>query len=73
MTAQYVVTLITEERDELASVTRSRKTILGQLSSPGTCLLSEPEPEVPGWNIPDICEALNITPSQIDKAQKAFF
>ena len=72
MPARYVVTLTSEEREELASLTRTRKSDSRTALFARALLLSEPEPNGPGWKITDICEALAMGPSTLERLKKRF-
>jgi transposase len=72
MATRHIVTLTPDEREELANLTRTRKTDSRAALFARALLLSEPPPEGPGWKNNAICEALGLGESTLERLKKRF-
>ncbi|MDR1084072.1 MAG: hypothetical protein LBP22_04250 [Deltaproteobacteria bacterium] len=57
MVIRCTIKLTAEEREELNTLTHTRKADSRTALSAGTLLLSEPEPYGPGWTNKSVCES----------------
>jgi transposase len=72
MGARYIITLTPEERDELTKLTKTRKSDSRTALFARALLLSEREPEGPGWLSKDVCAALGFGESTLERLKKRF-
>lgn len=72
MAARIIITLTPEERDELISLTKTRKSDSRTALFARALLLSEAEPEGPAWSSQDVCEALGFGASTLERLKKRF-
>jgi hypothetical protein len=72
MVVRYIVYLSAEEREVLIDLTKTRKSDSRSALFSRALLLSEPEPEGPGWQNKDICEALGLGESTLERLKKRF-
>jgi transposase len=72
MGTRIVIALTPEERAELTSLTKTRKSDCRTALFARALLLSEPLPEGPGWSASDVCEALGFGASTLERLKKRF-
>ncbi|MDR2300740.1 MAG: helix-turn-helix domain-containing protein [Deltaproteobacteria bacterium] len=70
MATRYIITLTSEERDELTKITRTRKNDTRTGLFARALLLSEKEPDGPGWPGKDVCAALGFGDSTLERLKK---
>ena len=72
MKPRYRVTLTAEEREELATLTRTAKTNAKRFLYARALLLCDAGPEGPAWTVADTAEAMGVTPRTIEHLKKRF-
>ena len=72
MNPRYRVTLTSEEREELATLTRTAKTSAKRFLYARALLLCDASPEGPAWTVADTAEAMGVTPRTIEHLKKRF-
>ena len=72
MKPRYRVTLTSEEREELATLTRTAKTSAKRFLYARALLLCDAGPEGPAWTVADTAEAMGVTPRTIEHLKKRF-
>jgi len=72
MKPRYRVTLTSEEREELATLTRTAKTNAKRFLYARALLLCDAGPEGPAWTVADTTEAMGVTPRTIEHLKKRF-
>ena len=72
MVPRYRVTLTPDEREELASLTRPRKTTGKLFRNARALLLSDKGPTGPGWTVACTAQAMGVTPRTIEHLKERF-
>jgi transposase len=72
MATRYIVTLTSEEREDLANLTKTRKTDSRAALFARALLLCESPPDGLGWKSNAICEALGLGESTLERLKKRF-
>jgi transposase len=72
MKPRYRVTLTSEEREELATLTRTVRTNAKRFLYARALLLSDAGPEGPAWMVTDVSEAMGVTSRTIEHLKKRF-
>jgi hypothetical protein len=72
MKPRYRVTLTSEEREELATLTRTVKTNAKRFLYARALLLCDAGPEGLAWTVADASEAMGVTPRTIEHLKKRF-
>lgn len=72
MKPRYRVTLTSQERDELETLTKTNKTNAKQFLYARTLLLSDAGPQGPAWTVENVSEAMGVTPRMIEHLKKRF-
>jgi hypothetical protein len=72
MKPRYRVTLTSEEREELAALTRTVKTNAKRFLYARALLLCDAGQEGPAWTVADTAEAMGVTPRTIEHLKKRF-
>ena len=72
MSPRYRVTLTTEERKELESMTRRGKTHARRFIHARALLLCDAGADGPAWNVADVAIALGVTSRAIEHIKKRF-
>jgi len=72
MKPRYRVTLTSEERKELETLTRTVKTNAKRFLYARALLLCDAGPEGPGWTVADAAEAMGVTSRTIEHLKKRF-
>jgi hypothetical protein len=72
MKPRYRVTLTSEEREELATLTRTAKTNAKRFLYARALLLCDAGPEGPAWIVAGTAEAMGVTPRTIEHLKKRF-
>ncbi len=72
MAPRYRVTLTTQERKELETLTRNGKTPAKKFIHARALLLCNASPDGPAWKVADVAAALGITSRTIEHLKKRF-
>ncbi len=72
MKPRYRVTLTSEEREELETLTRKAKINAKRFFYARALLLCDAGPEGPAWTVADTAEAMGVTPRTIEHLKKRF-
>jgi hypothetical protein len=72
MVIRYTIKLTAEEREKLNTLTHTRKTDSRAALFSRALLLSEPEPDGPGWTNKAVCESLGLSESTMERLKKRF-
>ncbi|MDR3205018.1 MAG: helix-turn-helix domain-containing protein [Deltaproteobacteria bacterium] len=72
MPKRYIITFTPEERQELTTLAKTRKTDSRSALFAKALLLCEPKPKGPGWKNNAICKALGMGVSTLDRLKKRF-
>jgi transposase len=72
MKPRYRVTLTSEEREELAALTRTAKTNGKRFLYARALLLCDAGPQGPAWTVADTAEAMGVTPRTIEHLKQRF-
>jgi transposase len=72
MAPRYRVTLSTEERKELETLTRKGKTPAKKFIHARALLLCNASPDGPAWKVADVAAALGVTSRTIEHLKKRF-
>ena len=72
MKPRYRVTLTPEEREELATLTRTARTNAKRFLYARALLLCDAGPEGQAWTVADTAEAMGVTPRTIEHLKKRF-
>ena len=72
MKPRYRVTLTSEEREELATLTRTARTNAKRFLYARALLLCDAGPEGPAWTVADTAEAMGVTARTIEHLKKRF-
>jgi transposase len=72
MQPRYRVTLTSQERKELETLTKTNKTNAKQFLFARVLLLCDRGPEGAAWTVEDVSEALGVTPRMIEHLKKRF-
>lgn len=72
MKPRYRVTLTSEEREELETLTRTGKTNAKRFLYARALLLCDAGPQGPAWTVADTAEAMGVTPRTIEHLKKRF-
>lgn len=72
MPARYRVTLTSQEREELETLSRTNKTNAKRFLYARALLLCDVGPEGPAWTVAETAEAMGVTPRTIEHLKKRF-
>jgi len=72
MKPRYRVTLTSNEREELAILTRTARTNAKRFLYARALLLCDASPDGPAWTVADTAEAMGVTPRTIEHLKKRF-
>lgn len=72
MRPRYRVTLTSQEREELETLTKTNKTNARQFLYARAFLLCDASAQGPGWTVEETAEAMGVTPRTIEHLKKRF-
>lgn len=72
MKPRYRVTLTSQERKDLESLTKTNKANAKQFLYARTLLLCDAGPAGPAWKVEDVASAMGVTPRMIEHLKKRF-
>jgi hypothetical protein len=72
MAPRYRVTLTSEEREELATLTKTTRTNAKRFLYARALLLCDAGPEGPAWTVADTAEAMGVTSRTIEHLKRCF-